>query len=112
MSNQLISRSTVFVKGEDGDMIVAPSAIERIRDIEVLKKSLDKEYKKFKEVLIDGMEEYDIKKVDTDDLLITYCEPTERVSIDTKKLYAEYPDAAFACERDSAVKASVRITVR
>lgn len=109
---ELITKNSIFVKGEDGNMIIAPHAIERIHDIEVQKKALDKEYKKFKAALLDGMESYGLKKVDTEDLLVTYVEETERYTIDTKKLWDEYKDIAFKCEKCSPVKASVRITVR
>lgn len=110
--NEVISKNTIFVKDESGNMVVAPSAIARIREIEVQKKALEKEYKKFKAALLDGMEENGLKKVDTDELLISYVEPTERLVIDNDRLWAEHKDIAFECQKFSPVKASVRITVR
>ncbi len=110
--NQIVKKEDMFIQNENGEMVVAPNAIEFIHDMEERKKKADKEYSKIKAMILEGMEEYGIKKVDTDDLLITYIEPTERCSIDTKKLWAEYKDVAFACEKVSQVKSSVRITVR
>ena len=109
---ELITKSNVFLKDDEGNMIVSPSAIERIREIEVQKKKLDKEYKKYRSVLKDGMEEYGIKKVDTDEMLITYVEPTERITIDNDKLWTEYKDVAFKCQKFSPVSSSIKITVR
>lgn len=110
--NELITKSNIFVKDEEGQMVVAHSALERIAEIETEKKRLDKEYKKYRKVLQEGMEEYGIKKVDTDDVLITYIEPTEKLAINQKKLWAEYKDIAFKCQEFSPVKASIKITVR
>ena len=109
---ELITRDVLFVKNEDGQMVVSPDAIERIAYIEKEKKKLDKEYKKFKEVLKDGMEYYGLKKVDTDEALITYVEPFEKTVLDTDRLWAEHKDIAFKCQKEQQVKGSVRITVR
>lgn len=108
----LITRNEVFIKGDDGNMVISAGAIEKIRDIEVQRKEFDKAYKKMKSMLLDGMETYGIKKADTDDLLITYVAPTERIGIDTDKLWAEYSDVAFECQKFSSVKSGVKITVR
>lgn len=110
--NEVISKNTIFIKNENGNMVVAPSAISRIREIEVQKKALEKEYKKFKAVLLEGMEENGLTKVDTEDLLISYVEPTERLVIDSDRLWKEHKDIAFECQKFTPVKASVRITVR
>lgn len=109
---ELITKDSLFIKNADGEMVLAPNAIERVHDIEVQKKALEKEYKKYKAALLDGMEAYGLKKVDTDDLLITYVEPTERISLDQERLWAEHKDIAFECQKFTPVKASVRITVR
>lgn len=112
MMTEIIKKDALFMKDVDGAMIVAPSVMETIHDIEVQKRRIDKQYDDYKKALLEGMEEFGIKKAETDDLVITYVEPTERASIDTKKLWAEYKDVAFACEKVSPVKASVRIKTR
>lgn len=110
--NEIIRKEEMFVKNEDGDMVVADNALAMLRNMEEQRKAFDKQYSKVKSVLLDGMEEYGIKKVETDDLRITYIEETERYSIDTKMLWAKYKDVAFKCEKSSKVKASVRIALR
>lgn len=109
---ELITKDTLFIQNKDGEMILDPNALELIRSIEVEKKKLEKQYKKYKAALLDGMEAYGLEKVDTEDLLITYVAPTERCSIDTEKLWDEYKDVAFKCQKVSPVNSSVRITVR
>ena len=112
MIKDVITKNTIFVKNEDGAMILKPEAIEEIRDIEIQKKQLDKKYKKYRQAIFEGMEAYGIKKVDTEDLLITYVEETERCSIDQKMLWDKYKDIAFKCQKVSPVSATVKITVR
>jgi len=110
--NELITKEYVFTTDESGNIIVSPEAIKSIREIETGMKAFKKTYDKYKKILLDGMEEYGIKKVDTDDLLITYCEPTERITIDNEKLWAEHKSVAFECQKFVPVKASIRVTVR
>jgi signal transduction histidine kinase len=99
---------------KDGELQIAQSTIDRICEIEKQKKALDKEYKQFKSALLDAMEEHGIKKLENEEsgLKITYVEPTERISIDTDKLWSEYQNVAFECQKFAPVKASVRIAVR
>ena len=110
--NELITKDSVFVKNEDGMMIVSPDAVQAIREIEETKKSLDKSFKKYKKILLEGMEEYGIKKFESDDILITYVEPTERIDIDRELLWSKYKDIAFECQKFTPVSSSVRVKVR
>ena len=109
---EIVRKENLFIKDIDGSMIVAPNVMEAIHDMEVQKRRIDKQYSDYKKALLEGMEEYGIKKAEGDDVVITYIEPTERASIDTNKLWAEYRDVAFKCEQVSPVKASIRIKTR
>lgn len=109
---ELITKQELFVRDTDGNIIISEQAVEKIRAVEVQHKEFEKQYKKLKATILSGMEEYGIKKFDSDELLITYVEPTERVGIDNDKLWSEYKDIAFKCQKDIQVKSSVRITVR
>ena len=108
----LVTRNDLFVKGEDGQMVLSETAIEAIREIEVQRKQLDKEYKAYRKALLEGMEYYGLVKCETDDLLVTYVEPTERLYINQTKLWEKYKEVAFDCQEFSPVKSSIRITVR
>ena len=103
-----------LIELHDGQLQVSQSAIDRICEIERQKKALDKEYKQFKSALLDAMEDHGIKQFADEEsgLKITYVEATERISIDTEKLWKEHQRIAFECQKSSPVKASVRITVR
>ena len=108
----LITKEMLFIKNDEGQMVLAPSAVEDIHDIEVAIKEMNKTYKKYKAALLAGMEAYGLKKCETDDLLVTYVEPTERIDIDRDRLWAEHKDIAFECQKFTPVKSSIRITVR
>ena len=112
MANELITKNEIFMADGNGGMIVRPEAIQAIRQIQVEYKDFEKKYKKFKKVLLEGMEEYGIKKVDNEDLLITYIEEKEQVRIDNDKLWTDYKDIAFECQKVVPVSSTVKITVR
>lgn len=75
-------------------------------------KKLQDEYKKAKQKLHDAMEQYGIKKFETDAVVITRVLPSERKTIDSKKLKAERPDIASQYEKVSKVAGSVRIKLK
>lgn len=75
-------------------------------------KKLQDEYKEAKQKLHDAMEAYDIKKFETDTIVITRTLPTERKSIDTKRLKEELPEIAAKYEKVSKVAGSVRIKLK
>ena len=103
-----------LVEVHDGELQVSQSAADRICEIEKQKKALDKEYEGFKAAILKAMEEHGIKKFENEEsgLKITYVEPSERIGIDTEKLWNEHRNIAFECQKFTPVKASVRITVR
>lgn len=110
--NELITKSEVFIPDGEGNMIVSPEAILKIREIHVTYKEIDKQYKKLTKMLLEGMEENGIKKVDNEDLLITYKEPSEQLRMDNDKLWKEHKDVAFACQKFVPVKSSITIKAR
>jgi predicted phage-related endonuclease len=62
--------------------------------------------------LLEEMKSKDIKKIETDDVIISYIDETERETLDSKKLREEYPDIYDECIKFTKVKASVRIKAR
>jgi outer membrane protein assembly factor BamA len=58
------------------------------------------------------MDEYDIKKWETDKLLITRVLPGQRESFDSTKFKKDYPDLAEQYKKISKVAGSVRIKVK
>lgn len=58
------------------------------------------------------MEENDIKKIDTGDIIITRVLPTKRTSVDSAKLKKELPDVFDKYSKVSNVKGSIRIKIK
>jgi len=73
---------------------------------------LELQKERMMELIKQGMEEADIKKIDSDFFTITYIEPTTRVSIDQKKLKEHYEEVYIECTKESQVKSSIRIKVK
>ena len=62
--------------------------------------------------LLAEMEQHNITKIDTEDLLINYIAPTTRETLDYKKLKDECPEIADAYTKIQQVGASIRIKVK
>lgn len=75
-------------------------------------KKLEEQYKTMKNKLYQLMEEYDIKKWETDRIIITRTLPTKRESLDSKKLKADHPDLFETYKKVSTVAGSVRIKLK
>lgn len=102
----------VITETEDGKLIVAQEACEVIKTFEEQMKSIKEQYAEYKEALLNAMEEYGVKKITTDDFTVTYIAPTERISLDAKKVETEHPDVFRECMRVSDVKSSVRVKLK
>lgn len=75
-------------------------------------KEIEKQHKEMKKKLYDLMDEYDIKKWETDNIVITRVLPSTRESIDSKKLKAEKPEIFESFKKVSNVAGSVRIKLK
>ena len=115
--NEIINKDTgeivdIIKETDDGELVIAKEACEVISNFERQMKAIKKEYDAYKQALLDSMETYGIKKIDTDDFVVSYVAPTERISLDSKKVEAEYPDVYQECLKVSDVKSSVRVKLR
>jgi regulator of replication initiation timing len=81
-------------------------------DFEKKVEKLKAQQKEFRDQLYQKMEENDIKKIDTGDLIITRVLPTVRKSVDSTKLKKEMPDVYTLYLKESTVKGSIRIKER
>lgn len=75
-------------------------------------KQLQDQYKEAKKKLHDAMEAYDIKKFETDHVVITRILPGERKSLDSKKLKEDHPEIAEQYQKITKTKGSVRIKLK
>ena len=76
------------------------------------KKAIEEQEKNMKAALFAAMEQYGIKKFETDTLTLTYVAPTISHGIDTGKLKKKYPDAAADCAKDTPKAGYVKITLK
>jgi putative phage-type endonuclease len=97
-----------------GQNEVAPLVAEISRlEMELIHfKELETKYKDAKKKLHDAMEEYDIKKFETDTVVITRLLPTTRESIDSTKIKKELPDIFSKYKKVSKVAGNVRIKLK
>lgn len=97
--------------GNDIDKLVA--RVERFElqmlEFEEKAKIIKAQQKDFRDQLYQKMEENDIKKIDTGDLVITRVLPTIRKSVDSTKLKKDLPDIYDQYLKESEVKGSIRL---
>ena len=75
-------------------------------------KELEEQKKEIEARLLALMQEYNIKKYESENLVLTRVLPSKRVSIDTTRLKAEYPEIAKQLEKETTTKESIKITLR
>ena len=112
--NPKMTEQEYYSVGNDVDKIVA--RVERfelgIAEFEKKTKALKEQQKEYRELLYSKMEENDIKKIDTGDIIITRVLPTMRKSVDSTKLKKEQPDIYEAYLKEAPVKGSIRIKIK
>ena len=90
----------------------AAAVIKAIADLTIQKKKLEEKEKEMRAQLMKAMEQYGVKKFESDSVTFTYTAPTVRNSIDSVKLKKELPDVAAKYTKTSNVSASVKIEVK
>ena len=85
---------------------------KKIAENELKLKIMQEQNKKFKEQLLIEMEERGIKKIENDYLLLSYIEPTDRETFDSKALKEDDQDTYDKYVKISPIKSSVRIKVK
>lgn len=76
------------------------------------KKAIEEQEKALKAALFAAMEQYGVKKFESNILDLTYVAPTVSHGIDTAKLKKKYPDAAADCAKDTPKAGYVKITLK
>lgn len=106
-----MTESEYYSIGNDVDKLVARVERFELEMIEFEKKTkvLKEQQKEYRELLYQKMEENDIKKIDTGDIVITRVLPTVRKSVDSTKLKKEQPDIYDQYLKESTIKGSIRI---
>lgn len=94
---------------KDGQLTT--EAVQMIVDLEKKAKEIKEAQDLLKAKLLAAMEENGVKKIESDELTITYVAPTDRETFDSKKLREDNPDLYDEYIKISKVKASVRVKV-
>lgn len=85
---------------------------QELKSLDDRKKELEKSESELKEMLIQKMEETGVKSIDNEYFKITYVAPTTRETIDSARIKKELPEIAEQYTKTTAIKASVRITLK
>ena len=101
-----------LVKLENGEFGLVKDAVDTIISIETEIKKLKEMQDNYKEVILKGMEENDILKIDIPELTITRKAATTRESLDTKQLKADMPEIYDEYVKITDVKGSITIKVK
>ena len=109
--NQKMTEQEFYNAGQN-EVAVLADEVQKMEMQLVQFKELEKQYKEAKKKLHDAMEAYDIKKFETDHVVITRILPSERRSLDSKKLKEDHPELAKQYQKITKTKGSVRIKLK
>lgn len=101
-----------LIKIENDVALLEPEVIKSIVTFEKAMKEIKEEEDKLKQRILEEMESKNIIKIDTEELLINYIAPTERETLDSKKLKAEHQDIYDEYIKMTPVKSSIRLKVK
>ena len=90
----------------------AAAVIKAIAALTIQKKKIEEQEKEMRAQLMKAMEQYGVKKFESDSVTFTYIAATVRNNIDSTKLKKEMPDVAAKYMKTSNVSASVKIEVK
>lgn len=82
----------------------------QILDLLAKKKEIEEQVKTFSERMKGEMEKAGVKKWETDNMRLTYIEPTTKETFDSKRFKDEHPESYREYIKTTNVKSSIRIT--
>lgn len=101
-----------MVDETDLDLFMESPLMVKITNVVQQKKKLEEQEKAMKVDVLKAMEKFQIKKIENDDLSITYIAETTATSLDSAKLKKKYPQIAEECSKTSKKSAYVKIVVK
>lgn len=101
-----------LIKLNGDTAILDGDTAQKIAEFEKRVKDLKAKEDKLKKLILEEMETKGIIKLNTDVLSITYVAPTDRESLDSKKLRADLPNVYDAYINIKPVKSSIRIRLK
>lgn len=88
------------------------AVLEKIVAVVNMKKQCEEQEKNLKDQLKQAMEQYGVKKFESDILNITYVAESTATSIDSAKLKKLHPDIAQECSKVSKKSAYIKVEVK
>lgn len=85
---------------------------KQIAKFEIEIKQLKEKEDELKKAILAEMEKANILQINTDELLISYVQPTYKETFDSKKFREDHPDLYDEYIKMSDVKSSIRIKVK
>lgn len=109
-NNEIYQRPALVVDNEF-KLAYEKAELELI-ELENHYKIVEKNAKEMRAKLLEIMEQQKVKSFETDNIKITYVAPVDRITVDSKKLKAQYPQIYSECQKLSKVSASIRVTIK
>jgi regulator of replication initiation timing len=101
-----------LIKVENEIGILDTEVSKKVAEFEKAIKEIKEKEEELKQNILTEMENKNILKLETDDLMITYIAPAERETFDSKKFREENSDLYDEYVKFSPVKSSIRVKVK
>lgn len=101
-----------LIKVENEIGILDTEVSKKVAEFEKAIKEIKEKEEELKQNILTEMENKNILKLETDDLMITYIAPAERETFDSKKFREENSDLYDEYVKVSPVKSSIRVKVK
>lgn len=101
-----------LIKVENEIGILDTEVSKKVAEFEKAIKEIKEKEEELKQNILSEMENKNILKLETDDLMITYIAPAERETFDSKKFREENSDLYDEYVKFSPVKSSIRVKVK
>lgn len=101
-----------LIKAENEIGILDTEVSKKVAEFEKAIKEIKEKEEELKQNILTEMENKNILKLETDDLMITYIAPAERETFDSKKFREENSDLYDEYVKFSPVKSSIRVKVK
>lgn len=99
-----------LIEYKDNQVVVAEEAIKKLRKLEEKRLEAELAMKNFKEELLELMEQNNFKEsFEVKGMKVTYKKPSQRTTLDSKKVKEELPDVFEKYSKTSDVKSSISI---
>ena len=98
-------------KTENGTVIMLQDFSEEVARVKNQLKALKDLDQKYTDMIREAMEQYGVVKIETENLNVTYVQPTEKETFDSKAFKEDFPELYDEYVKMTPVKASLRVKV-